>query len=74
MNYKVIGDNIAYQIAKNKLTQKECAEKLQITEVSMSKYILGQKIPRATLLYRLSKVLRCTMEDLCIGLDKEEEE
>ena len=72
MNYKAIGNNIAYQIAKNGWTQRECSEKLRITEVSMSRYISGQRIPKATLLYRMSKVFGCTMEELCSGLEDRE--
>ena len=71
MNIKAIGNNIGNYIARNRMTQKEFAEKLRITEASMSRYISGDRIPKATLLYRMSKALNCTMEDLCYGLEDE---
>lgn len=71
MNIKAIGNNIGNYIARNRMTQKEFAEKLRITEASMSRYISGDRIPKATLLYRMSKVLGCTMEDLCYGMENE---
>jgi len=71
MNIKAIGNNIGNYIARNRMTQKELAEKLRITEASMSRYISGDRIPKATLLYRMSKMLGCTMEDLCYGMENE---
>jgi len=71
LNIKAIGDNIGNQIARNHMTQRECAEKLHITEASMCRYIAGQRTPKATLLYRMSRLFGCTMEDLCYGIDSE---
>lgn len=71
MNYKAIGNNIGNWIARRGLTQRQLADRLSITEVSMSRYITGTRIPKATLLYRMSKALNCTMEDLCYGLEDE---
>ena len=42
MNIKAIGNNIGNYIARNRMTQKEFAEKLRITEASMSRYISGK--------------------------------
>lgn len=72
MNYKVIGNNIGNYIARERMTQREFAKKLHITEVSVSRYISGQRIPKATLLYRMAKALGCTMEDLCYGLEEQD--
>ena len=71
MNIKAIGDNIGNQIARNRMTQCECAKRLNITEASMSRYVAGQRTPKATLLYRMSRLFECTMEDLCYGIDSE---
>jgi len=72
MNYKAIGNNIGNYIARERMTQREFAGKLHITEVSVSRYISGQRIPKATLLYRMAKALGCTMEDLCYGLEEQD--
>lgn len=46
------------------LTQKQLAEKIGLTDEAICQYEKGQRIPNVYILYKISKVLNCTMEDL----------
>ena len=63
-----IGDNIARYLNRAGMTQRMLAAYADITEVSISRYISGERAPRATVLYKISKALNCTMEDLMYGV------
>ena len=63
-----IGDNIDRYLKRAGMTQRMLAAYADITEVSISRYISGDRAPRATVLYKISKVLNCTMEDLMYGV------
>ena len=63
-----IGDNIDRYLKRAGMTQRMLAAHADITEVSISRYISGDRAPRATVLYRISKALNCTMEDLMYGV------
>ena len=38
------------------LSQKELAEKINVTEASMSRYIKGERIPRIDVLVKLTRI------------------
>ena len=63
-----IGDNIARYLNRAGTTQRMLAAYADITEVSISRYISGDRAPRVTVLYKISKALNCTMEDLMYGV------
>ena len=63
-----IGDNIDRYLKRAGMTQRMLAAYADITEVSISRYISGDRAPRATVLYKISKALNCTMEDLMYGV------
>ena len=63
-----IGDNIDRYLKRAGMTQRMLAAYADVTEVSISRYISGDRAPRATVLYKISKVLNCTMEDLMYGV------
>ena len=63
-----IGDNIARYLNRAGMTQRMLADQVGITEGSISKYISGERAPRAPVLYKISRVLNCTMEDLMYGV------
>lgn len=46
------------------LSQKELAEKINVTEASMSRYIKGERIPRIDVLVKLSNVFNVSIEYL----------
>lgn len=46
------------------LSQKELAEKINVTEASMSRYIKGERIPRIDVLVKLANVFNVSIEYL----------
>ena len=62
-----IARNIKFFIAERNMTQTEVAQKAEIAEPSMCRYCTGVRIPKAPVLYRIAKVLGCTVEDLMKG-------
>ncbi len=60
----MFGDRIKEQMEKNNLSQKELAEKTQLTEASLSRYIRNQRTPDANVVANLSKALGCKADFL----------
>ena len=52
------------EIDRNNLTQRKLADKVGVTEVSMSRYVHGGRIPRGNILVDIAKALRITPEYL----------
>jgi len=67
----MIKSRIKYYLDKNNMTQRELAEKTGMTETSISRYVSGIRIPRATECIEIAKVLGCKAEDLFIKVDEE---
>ncbi len=57
-------NNIKEMIKKSGYTQKEIAEKLNTTEANISGWSKGTIIPRLDNAYKLSKILKCSLNDL----------
>lgn len=57
-----IGEKIQDLMKKSNLNQKELAEKINITEAAMSKYIKNERTPRVDVLLNLSKELGVDIE------------
>lgn len=72
MSANVLAQNINMWITRNRMTQRDLANKIGATEVTVSRYCNGKRIPKATVLYQMSRVFGCTMEDLMAGVDNEE--
>ena len=64
---QTLGSNIKFWIEVRGISQRELAERIGITEVSISRYVAGQRAPSSLTLCKISKVLGCTMEDLLSG-------
>lgn len=45
------------------ITQEELAIKANLTQAMISRYVSGKAIPSATVLNKIAKVLRCSMDD-----------
>jgi transcriptional regulator with XRE-family HTH domain len=60
----MFGDRVKEQMEKNHMTQKELAEKAQLTEVSLSRYIRNQRTPDAHTIAKLSVALGCRADYL----------
>ena len=56
--------NIGKLLEVKGIKQKELAGAIGTTEVSVSRYVNGERIPKATTSIQIAKVLDCTVEDL----------
>ena len=70
MNREAIGNNIKAELKKCGKTQKELAEEINVTEVTMSRWISGKRQPTVYGLYRIAKVLCVNMESLMEGVEE----
>jgi len=57
-------NNIAELLSKNNMTQRELAEKLNTTEVSISRYVSGDRVPKGPMCIQMAEILGCKVEDL----------
>jgi len=57
-------DIIVELMKQEGLSQKELAEKIKVTEASMSRYIKGERIPRIDVLVKLANVFNVSIEYL----------
>ena len=76
MNQEKIGKFIALRRKELKLTQSELAEKLGVTDRSISNWENGKNMPDYSLLPQLSEILDVSLNDLLSGeiLDKNDYE
>ena len=47
-----------------RMTQRELAEKIGVTEVTLSRYITGKRTPKGPLIVKIAKALDVPVEDL----------
>lgn len=57
-------NNIGEILEKKGITQKELANLIGATEVSMSRYVNGDRVPKATTCIQIAKALDCNVEEL----------
>ena len=69
---KTLGDRISEQLEKYGLTQRELAEQVNVTEVSMSRYIKGDRVPRGPIIANIAKALHTTT-DYLLGKESDED-
>ena len=69
----VFSDNLKSALKKSGLTQKQLADRLNITEVTISRYVNGTRVPRGTLLSGIANVLNVSVDSLLNGEEQEEE-
>ena len=72
MDDKAIGRNIEQKLKEAGITQRELAERVNITEVTISRYINGGRIPKAPALLAIARALNCVIESLLQGVEYEE--
>ena len=72
-NYK-IADFIKKKRKLKKLTQKELADKLFVTEKAISRWETGRGLPEVSLLLPLSEILDVSVSDILNGGEKEKKE
>lgn len=64
---QTLGTNISFWLEVRGISQRELAERIGVTEVSISRYVTGKRVASGMTLYKISKVLGCTVEDLLNG-------
>ena len=72
MNQEEIGRFISKKRKEKKLTQKELADKLFISEKTVSKWETGNGLPEVSNMQPLCDILNITVTDLLNGGTKEE--
>lgn len=60
---------LAALIKQKKLSQKEAAARVGVTEAAMSHYLKGDRMPRASVLVRIAEALGTTTDYLTTGGD-----
>lgn len=63
-----IGNRIAYLLNKNGMSQKELAERVNVSMSVISRYISGQREPKANVLANIATVLKTT-SDYLLGIE-----
>ena len=64
MTNNILGSRISDLLQKNGLTQRELAEQVGVTEVSMSRYVKGERTPKGPIVVNIANALHTTVEDL----------
>ena len=68
---QILGSRISELLTKNGMSQRELADEVGVTEVSMSRYIRGDRTPKGPIIANIAKALHTTSDYL---LDHEGEE
>ena len=71
MNRYALGNNIVNRLQEIGMSQRRLAKLIGVTESALSRWVNGQREPRASMLYKISKILGVTMDDLMKGVDDE---
>ena len=66
-----LGTRISDLLEQQGLSQRELADRIGVTEVSMSRYIKGERTPKGPIIANIAKVLHTT-SDFLLGLETEE--
>ena len=68
---KELGKRIFDMLHKQKMTQKELAERICITEPMLSRYISGDREPKPEIIANIATALRTT-SDYLLGIESDE--
>ncbi len=68
---KALGSRIAEILQRRKMTQKELAERIGVTEAVISRYISGDREPKPEILANIATALHST-SDFLLGIEREE--
>ena len=68
-----LGTRISNLLEQQGLSQRELADKIGVTEVSMSRYIRGDRTPKGPIISNIAKVLH-TSSDYLLGQEVENED
>ncbi len=67
---KSFGEKVLELLAERRMTQKELAELINTTEVTLSRYITGDREPKAETLANIATALQTT-SDYLLGIEKD---
>jgi transcriptional regulator with XRE-family HTH domain len=70
-NRPVLSVKLEELLKKSGMTQKELAEKAEVTEAAISHYIKGDRTPRSSVLSRIATVLNTTSDYLMEGVPQD---
>lgn len=62
--YRIFAENLKYYMKRYGYTQVELAEKCDVSHVSVSRWVNGEKFPRIPKLEKLCEIFHCTKADL----------
>ena len=68
---KAFGERLLSLLQKQGVTQKELAERINTTEATLSRYVSGDREPKADMLAIISTALHTT-SDFLLGIEKDE--
>ena len=68
--YNILSKRLKELLEKNNMSQRELAEKTDITEVTISRYVSAQRIPKATEILKIADALNCSC-DYLLGFQNE---
>ena len=68
-NNYALGNKITHLLKERRMTQKELANKIGITEVTLSRYINGNGIPKSSVLINIANTLHTTPNYL-LGIEE----
>ena len=60
----MIKNNIKQFLERENMSQRQLAESCKTSEVSISRYVSGDRVPTATMCIKIAKALKCKVEDL----------
>lgn len=66
---KELGERILSLLQKQGLTQKQLADRLNTTEATLSRYVNGEREPKADMLANIATALNTT-SDFLLGIEK----
>ena len=68
---KAFGQRLLNLLQKQNITQKQLADKVNTTEATLSRYISGDREPKADMLANIATALNTT-SDYLLGIEREE--
>lgn len=68
---KEFGERLSNQLKKQGMTQKELAERINTTEATLSRYVSGDREPKADMLANIATALHTT-SDYLLGIESDD--
>ena len=65
---KTFGQRLSEQLQKQRMTQKELADRINTTEATLSRYVSGGRMPKADMLANIATALHTTSDHL-LGIE-----